>query len=87
MLFKITLLSSFVPFPLFYVNDVLNIVIYFPVLQDYYIFSFDFHILIPVLPTKRATRGRKRAKRVKWKSNRKIKEISEASKQEISEAR
>jgi hypothetical protein len=42
---------------------------------------------IPVLPTKRATRGRKRAKRVKWKSNRKIREISEASKQEISEAR
>jgi hypothetical protein len=27
MLFKIKLLSSFVPFPLFYVNNVLNIVI------------------------------------------------------------
>jgi hypothetical protein len=43
-----------------------------------------------VLPTKRVTRGRKRAKRVKWKSSKgieKIREISEASKQEISEAR
>jgi hypothetical protein len=27
---------------------------------------------IPVLPTKRATRGRKRAKRVKWKSSKGI---------------
>jgi hypothetical protein len=46
MLFKIKLLSSFVPFPLFYVNKVLNIVIYFPVLQDCYIFLFDFHIFL-----------------------------------------
>jgi hypothetical protein len=46
MLFKIKLLSSFVPFPLFYVNHVLNIVICFPVLQDYYIFSFGFHIFL-----------------------------------------
>jgi hypothetical protein len=35
MLFKIKLLSSFVPFPLFNVNHVF---IYFPVLPDYYIF-------------------------------------------------
>jgi hypothetical protein len=46
ILVKIKLLSSFVPFPLFYANNVLNIVIYFPVLQDYYIFSFDFHIFL-----------------------------------------
>jgi hypothetical protein len=41
MLFKITLrvLSRFLPFLLFYVNNVLNIVIYFPVLQDYYIYT------------------------------------------------
>jgi hypothetical protein len=51
MLFKITLLSSFVPFPLFYVNNVLNIVVYFPVLQDYYIFSFDFHIFLKLHDT------------------------------------
>jgi hypothetical protein len=51
MLFKITLLSSFVPFPLFYVNNVLNKVIYFPVLQDYYIFSFDFHIFLKLHDT------------------------------------
>jgi hypothetical protein len=29
-------------------------------------------ISFPVLPTKRATRGRKRAKRVKWKSSKGI---------------
>jgi hypothetical protein len=51
MLFKIKLLSSFVPFPLFYVNHVLNIVIYFPVLQDYYIFSFGFHIFLKLYDT------------------------------------
>jgi hypothetical protein len=51
MLFKITFLSSFVPFPLFYVNNVLNIVKYFPVLQDYYIFSFDFHIFLKLHDT------------------------------------
>jgi hypothetical protein len=50
----------------------------------------NYKLYFPVLPTKRATRGRKRAKRVKWKSSKgieKIREISEASKQEISEAR
>jgi hypothetical protein len=51
MLFKITLLWSFVHFPLFYVNNVLNIVTYFPVLQDYYIFSFDFHIFLKLHDT------------------------------------
>jgi hypothetical protein len=51
MLFKIKFLSSFVPFPLFYVNNVSNIDIYFPVFQDYYIFSFDFHIFLKLHDT------------------------------------
>jgi hypothetical protein len=59
VLFKIKLLSSFVPFPLFYVNDVLNIVIYFPVLQDYYIFSFDFHIFLKAGQRKGTTKRKK----------------------------